>query len=432
MNNACPDSPDGSECAGTWVENGNTNSEIRVRPNANIVGTASQNLYQQPASVCGRQSYCKVLSINATGIHSETGPSLPTQNTTCSESTANGYVVSASRRDLRGIYAKTPSVCFGHPVYQKVDQSGAGPFLLLTEKSSELDKYETGLYWILRSAVDDGSSFTQPNLCTFHDLSTTLGVLGPFKAQGMIDSRCSYRPDNDDMHWNTFDNRSIQILPTSACTEASTCGCRATGCFHLPSTSHFTSASCIRDCVKNSGTVSTDCTRGCRFCSCQPGYIGEQYCTTSFWLDGANNDRYNGVYVHTRDTWCNGKPVFWHLTYDAHRNQVYGPMLFQPSGKTEWIISDCWDQHQFSLASNNASSNGHCPDTNAFIWNVNDDCSGSPDGTGCAGGWIEDGGLNSKLRIRPYTYTYAPTAPRVCTADCRSPRCRAVPRSIHH
>ena len=64
----------------------------------------------------------------------------------------------------------------------------------------------------------------------------------------------------------------------------------------------------------------------------QSGWLGEQICTNAFWIFGAHNDRYNGIYQVVESHWCNGKPIYQAYDDTEGAGNKFGPVLYQPTG----------------------------------------------------------------------------------------------------
>ena len=126
-------------------------------------------------------------------------------------------------------------------------------------------------------------------------------------------------------------------------------------------------------CSRNSDDGYTcTCDAGYQFLGgrcdhCKAGFLGD-HCAVAFALSGANYTSYNGVYTET-DRVCNGKPVFQQGGGD-------GFTLFWPTGQANWLAS-----------TGDATT---CePGGNGIYISSTSDCPVSPDGTGCAGRWLE-------------------------------------------
>ena len=87
----------------------------------------------------------------------------------------------------------------------------------------------------------------------------------------------------------------------------------------------------------------------------------------AFLVSGADDNGRHGVYMCKTTVQCNGKPVFVTNNYGSDY------MLFQPTGRSSWWISDYEDD---------------C-DEAGYIHVYGYTCTQSPAGSGCVGEWRE-------------------------------------------
>ena len=95
---------------------------------------------------------------------------------------------------------------------------------------------------------------------------------------------------------------------------------------------------CVCAVYRTLCTGTHPCTRRCH--AMQSGWLGEQICTNAFWIFGAHNNRYNGIYQVVDSHWCNGKPIYQAYDDTEGAGNKFGPVLYQPTGALASMVSE--------------------------------------------------------------------------------------------
>jgi hypothetical protein len=321
-----------------------------------------------------------------------------------------------------GVYAKTALTCNGKPVYQMGRDNERGAVLVLVEGAPNWGSYVSELVWTLRFKLDGALPDDELQRCMGPWNNTfflpQIPVHDGYDVGGWA-SGCKERPDGGNCVWHSSSRtNSIEVVPADPCTNRASCG-HAAACFKVPAASQLSGTHCGSPMVLHDPgqSVPRRHDSGCVACSCRGlsrgvgasrvgaigVYIGRQYCTNIFFINGTRNPRYTGLYKAVGDSFCNGKPVFQKITIADYRVVPLGPVLFQPTATSRWAIDDGWDQRAFSLAARLQNIDSHedrCPLANASAMSgtgVNS-CPESPD---CTSAWVEKGLPNPSLHVSP-------------------------------
>ena len=154
----------------------------------------------------------------------------------------------------------------------------------------------------------------------------------------------------------------------------------------------------------NTATTVGSCGSSVSCSTCSDRYVGE-YCQLApvYIISGAADDRFDGRYERLAAE-CHGKRVY-------HLRGGHGYVLFQPTDRTSWMVSD--RSHITSEAS------GFICEASGFISSSGNggSCTASPDGGGCAELWQDYDG-SAWQDVPSLAVDSCPAGDPCCGIDC--------------